>query len=145
VTTTKNQSDNLGFLVSDVVRLMRREFRERLEGSSLTLAQARALVFISRNEGIRQVELADLIELQPMTLARLIDQLENEGLVERCAVPGDRRAYHVYLTKAATPHLEAIDRVVMKIRKEATRGLDKEQVAALMVALRRMRDNLSGR
>jgi DNA-binding MarR family transcriptional regulator len=139
------QQDSLGFLVSDVSRLLRRAFERRLEGSSLTLAQARALVHISRNEGIRQVELADLLELQPMTLARLIDQLSGAGLVERRADPTDRRAHHVYLTPAAAPQLAAIEQVVVAIRKEAARGLDRTQMAAVLLALRRMRENLSGR
>jgi DNA-binding MarR family transcriptional regulator len=141
----KQQRDSLGFLVSDVARLMRRAFQQRLEGSSLTLSQARALVYVSRNEGIRQVDLADLLEVQPMTLARLIDQLADAGLVERRGDPVDRRAYQVFLTAAAVPQLAAIDQVVVTIRKEATRGLDAAEVAAALAALRRMRDNLSDR
>ena len=141
----KQQQDSLGFLVSDVARLMRRAFERRLEGSSLTLAQARALVYVSRNEGIRQVDLADLLESHPMTLARLIDQLARAGLVERRADATDRRAYQIHLTPAATPHLAAIDQVVVTIRKEATRHLDKSQVDAVLLALQQMRDNLSDR
>ena len=95
--------DNLGFLLADVSRLMRRAFQQRLEGSSLTLAQARALIYVSRNEGVRQVDLADLLEVQPITLARLIDQLAGDGLVERRSDPADRRAYHIFLTPAAAP------------------------------------------
>jgi DNA-binding MarR family transcriptional regulator len=139
------QQDSLGFLVSDVARLMRRAFERRLEGSSLTLAQARALVYVSRNEGIRQVDLADLLESHPMTLARLIDQLAGAGLVERRADATDRRAYKVHLTPAAGPQLAAIEQVVATIRKEAARNLDREQVAAVLHGLKRMRDNLSDR
>jgi DNA-binding MarR family transcriptional regulator len=141
----KNQTDSLGFLVSDVARLMRRSFQRSLEGSSLTLAQARALVHVSRNEGIRQVELADLLEVQPMTLARLIDQLADAGLVERRADPVDRRAYHIHLTSAAVPELVAIDQVARTILKEAARDLTKDELAAVLDALRKMRDTLSGR
>jgi len=141
----KAQADTLGFLVSDVSRQMRRTFRMRLEGSSLTHAQARALVYVARNEGIRQVDLADLLEVQPITLARLVDQLEASGLVERRADPADRRAHRIHLTDAAAPHLAAIDQVVVTVRKEAVRGLDKDEVAALASALIRMRDNLSSR
>ena len=86
--------DGLGFLLADVSRLMRREFAQRMGGrlSSLTFAQARALVHLSRSEGLRQIELANLLEVQPITLARLIDQLDARGLVERRADPDDRRA-----------------------------------------------------
>ena len=142
---SRSNLDNLGFLIADVSRGMRRAFQRRIEGSSLTLAQARALVYVSRNEGIRQVDLADLLEVQPMTLARLLDQLAEAGLVERRTNPSDRRAYQIHLTPAATPHLAAIDQVVATIREEAARGLTPEELDALVGGLRRMRDNLSTR
>ncbi len=141
----KSGRDSLGFLVSDVARLMRRAFERQIEGSSLTLAQARALVYVSRNEGVRQVELADLLEVQPMTLARLVDQLADEGLVERRVDPADRRAFQLYLTAAAAPQLAAIEEAVVAVRKATTRDLGREEVAAVGLALQRMRDNLSGR
>ena len=80
------QRDSLGFLLADVFRLLRQNFQRRLEGSSLTLAQARALVYLSRHEGVRQVDLAEMLEVQPITLARLIDQLADAGLVERLSL-----------------------------------------------------------
>lgn len=135
--------ESLGFLIADVSRLMRRAFAGRLQGSSLTLAQARALVYLSRHQGIRQVELAGLLELQPMTLARLIDQLERAGLVERRADPVDRRAYRLHLMPAAAPRLAAIRRVVRRIQAESLRNLGREQADAALRALRAMRDNLS--
>jgi len=139
------QQDSVGFLVADVSRLMRRAFQKRLEGSSLTLAQARALVYVSRNEGVRQVDLAELLEIQPITLARLLDQLADTGLVERRAAPQDRRAYHVFLTPAAAPHLAAIAQVIKAIWDDGLRGLDAQQAEAVAFALRTMRDNFSKR
>jgi DNA-binding MarR family transcriptional regulator len=139
----KLQQDSLGFLLADVSRAMRRAFQQRLEGSSLTLAQARALVYVSRHEGVRQVDLADMLEVQPITLARLIDQLAEIGLVERRPDPNDRRAYQVFLTPSSTPHLTAIDQVVAAIRIDALRGLNEQQAAIVFFALRTMRDNLS--
>ena len=135
--------DSLGFLVSDVARLMRRAFERSLDGSSLTLAQARALVYVARHEGIRQVDLAERLEVQPMTLARLVDQLAEAGLVERRSDPDDRRVYRLHPTAAAAPQLAAIEQGVVAVRKEAARGLDRAQVAALLEALQRIRDNLS--
>ena len=137
------RQDSLGFLISDVARLMRRAFGQRLQGSSLTLAQARALIFVARHEGVRQVTLAEFLEVQPITLARLIDQLADAGLVERRADPADRRAYQVFLTPAATPHLAAIQEVGAAIRTDALRGLDKRQSALVLSALRTMRENLA--
>ena len=139
------RQDSLGFLLADVSRLMRRAFQQRLEGSSLTLAQARALVYVSRHEGVRQIDLAEMLEVQPITLARLLDQLTDTGLVERRADPSDRRAYRVFLTPAAAPHLAAIEQVAAVIRKVALRDLDKQQAATLLLALNTMRDNLASR
>lgn len=139
------RQDSLGFLMADTFRLMRRAFQQRLEGSALTLAQARALVHVSRSEGVRQVELADQLEVQPITLARLIDQLADAGLVERRADPTDRRAYRIHLTPAAAPHLTAIEKVGAAVRADALRGLDEQQVATVLFALRTMRDNLTAR
>ncbi len=139
------QEESLGFLLADVSRLMRRAFKQRLEGSALTLAQARALVYVSRNEGVRQVELAELLEVQPITLARLLDQLADRGLIERRPDPTDRRAYRIHLTAAAAPHLAAIRQVAALIRNDALRGFGKEEAAAVLSALRQMQSNLSSR
>ena len=139
------QRDSLGFLLADVFRLFRQSFQRRLEGSSLSLAQARALVYLSRHEGVRQVDLAELLEVQPITLARLIDQLAAAGLVERRSDPADRRAHQMFLTPAAASHLAAIRQVAAAIQADALRDLNKQQAAMLFVALRKMRDNLGSR
>ncbi|MBI3524242.1 MAG: MarR family transcriptional regulator [Betaproteobacteria bacterium] len=130
-------------MLADVSRLLRRTFKQRLEGSSLTLAQARALMHVFRNEGVRQVDLAEMLEVQPITLARLVDHLEDAGLVERRPDPVDRRAYQVYLTQASAPHLTAIKQVVAGIHADVLRDLDKQQVAIVFSALHKMRDNLA--
>ena len=141
----ESRKETLGFLLVDVTRQMRRAFQRQLEGSSLTQAQSRALVYVSLHEGVRQVELAELLEVQPITLARLLDQLAEAGLVERRPDPEDRRAYQVFLTPAAAPHLAAIEQVSAAIRAEALRNLDDHQIATVMHALRTMRDNLAAR
>ncbi|MGE5318810.1 MAG: MarR family winged helix-turn-helix transcriptional regulator [Hyphomicrobiaceae bacterium] len=139
----KTKQDSLGFLLADVSRLMRHAFRQRLDGSSLTLAQARALIYVSRNEGIRQVELADMLEIQPISLARLIDQLAEARLVERRPDPSDRRAYKLFLKPEAAAHLAAIEQVATSIRADALAGIDKLQAEALLGALNTMRVNLA--
>lgn len=134
--------ESLGFLLADLSRLMRREFERRLDGSSLTLAQARALIHVARNEGIRQFELAGLLEIQPITLARLIDQLEHEHLVERRSDASDRRAYRLYLTDHAGPHLAAVKQVALDIYPDVLRGIDKQHAKQVLATLHAMRDNL---
>lgn len=135
--------DSLGFLLADVSRLMRRAFAARLKSRPLTLAQARALVYVSRQEGLRQVELAQLLEVRPITLARLVDQLCAGRLVERRADPADRRAYKLFLRPAAGPLLAEIGRVAASVRARALRGLDERAAAAVLAGLRHMRGNLS--
>jgi DNA-binding MarR family transcriptional regulator len=141
----KIRQDTLGFLLADVSRLMRREFQRRLGRSSLTMAQARALVYVSRHEGVRQIDLAEMLEVQPITLARLIDQLAEAGLVERRASPTDRRAYHVFLLPAATQHLATIEEVANAVRGDALQGLTDQQAAEIISALRKIRNNLAPR
>lgn len=138
----KLHQESLGFLFADLSRLMRHTFEQRTDGSCLTLAQARALLYLSRHEGLRQVELAALLEVQPITLARLIDHLSAEGLVERRADPADRRAYRLYLTAAASPRLESIQQVVAGIRADTLRDVDPQHAAFVVAILNKMRDNL---
>lgn len=121
---------------------MRRAFQQQ-QNINLTLAQARALLYVSRNEGVNQIALAELLEVKPITLARLIDQLEKTNLVERRADPRDRRAYRIYLTADAAPQLVAIGNVVSKVRAQAMLGFDKKEAAAFLSSLQKMHDNLN--
>lgn len=139
----QEHENSLGFLIGDVARLMRRAFQKQLEGSDLTLAQAKALIFISRHEGVRQVDLADYLELQPMTLVRLIDGLQKQGLVERRPNPTDRRAYDIYLLPAAEPQIEQIKQVGSRIKSYAFSELDAAQTEQFMRALTDVRKKLN--
>src|ERR1700755_3539395 len=98
-------SDSLGFLISDVSRLMRRRFDERARQLGATRAQWRTLTMLSRNEGTNQGALAELLEVEPITLCRMIDRLEESGLVGRRRDPADRRAWQLFLTEKSTPML----------------------------------------
>jgi MarR family transcriptional regulator, transcriptional regulator for hemolysin len=98
-------TETLGFLISDVARLMRKRFDERARSIGATRAQWQALTKISRHEGINQGGLADILEVEPITLARMIDRLEESGLVERRRDPADRRAWRIHLTEKSRPLL----------------------------------------
>src|SRR4051794_38896269 len=108
VTGEINVNPTFGFLVSDVARMLRENFRATAPEFGLTLAQARVLVHLSRNEGISQVALSSLLEIQPITLLRQIDRLEKAGLIERRAHPSDRRAQQLFLTPLSQPLLQRI-------------------------------------
>ncbi|RZU47135.1 DNA-binding MarR family transcriptional regulator [Fluviicoccus keumensis] len=132
-----------GFLISDVARLLRRSLARRLESGGLNTTQARVLTFAARHPGITQSKLAELMELAPVTLARIVDQLSVDGLVERRQEPGNLHAWGLYLTAASAPQLATIESAADAIRGDVLRGLDPEQAAAMVKALRTVQSILS--
>ncbi|AYH44801.1 MarR family transcriptional regulator [Azoarcus sp. DN11] len=122
---------------------MRHSFVDAIQGSPLTLARARVLIHLERNEGIRQVTLAERLKIQPMTLVRMIDQLAREGLIERRPDPEDRRAHRLYLTKAARPQLEIIAQVGVAVREKALAGMSEAERTQTLAVLQRICRNLA--
>lgn len=135
----------LGFALADVTRLMRRAFRHRLHGSELTYNQARVLVYLANESGIRQIDLADRLEMQPIALSRVIDQLAERGVVERRCDPSDGRAHLLRPTPRARSHLDAIARVTASIRADALRDVSAADAAIALSVVESMRSNLSSR
>lgn len=140
---SNDPKQNIGFLMKDVTRLMRRNFMRHADDFGLTQAQIQALVYVARNEGIRQVALAEMLEIQPITTARLIDKLVEEGLAERRADPDDRRAFQLFATDAATPLLERVYEVAAAAREDAMAGITPDMQQMLISVLGRMHDNLT--
>src|SRR5690349_15990228 len=103
---TDHTNRQLGFLLYDVARLLRRRFDQRAQKSGLTRAQWHVLAILKRNEGLNQAALADLMDMEPITLSRHIDRLESAGWVSRRPDPNDRRARRLYLGEKVTPLLE---------------------------------------
>jgi DNA-binding MarR family transcriptional regulator len=130
------------FLLSDAARLMRKRFEQNARELGLTRAQWQALAYLARNEGVSQCALADMLDIEPITLGRTIDRLEAQGLVERRPHATDRRAWRLYLREAALPLLEAIAPVSEQTRQEALAGVSEEDRAALTRALETARVNL---
>ena len=142
MTTAK---DTIGFLMNDAARLMRRDFERRARSLGLTRAQWQALFHLARNEGCNQATLADLLDVEPITLARVIDRLEASGLVERRPDPGDRRARLLFLGDRAHPLLEELRALGAETREVALAGISEEERHQLSRLLTKMRANLSGR
>ena len=136
-------TDSLGFLIGDVSRLMRRRFDERARAIGVTRAQWRALLTLSRNEGVNQGMLAELIDVEPITLCRMVDRLQEAGLVERRTDPADRRAWRIFLTQAARPILADLRELADALFEEAAAGLGTDDRAQLSMLLERIRLNLS--
>ncbi|HEX4693493.1 MarR family winged helix-turn-helix transcriptional regulator [Sphingomonas sp.] len=135
-------SDSLGFLLSDVSRLMRRRFDERARQVGATRAQWRTLVTLSRNEGLNQGALADLLEVEPITLCRMIDRLEESGLVERRRDPADRRAWQLFLTGKSKPMLADLKDMGDELIEQVLSGIDAHERVLLGRSLELMRANL---
>ncbi len=133
----------IGFLIGDSSRMLRRIFNERITPLGLTQAQWRALVHLSRNEGLNQVSLAELLEVQPITVARLIDKLVAAGLVERRPDPNDRRAQRLFLTEQATPVLDRIWDIAAEIYDTVLGGFAPSDIETLANLMGRLRGNVA--
>lgn len=136
-------TDTLGFLMSDVSRLMRRRFDERARRSGATGPQWRTLKLLERNPGLNQGQLAELLEVEPITCSRMIDRLQEAGLVERRPDPADRRAWRLHLTAKAHPLLDDLKSVAGEMIDEALVGLNAGQRDALVAALNTIRSNMT--
>jgi DNA-binding MarR family transcriptional regulator len=134
-----------GFLLHDTARLMRRDFERRSRSSGLTRAQWAVLAYLARSEGTSQAALADMLEIEPITLVRLLDRLENAGWVERRSDPADRRVRRLYLTETARPLMEQFQELAAATREAALGGLSEAERHQLTDLLMKVRTNLSGR
>ena len=135
---------NIGALMHDVARLMRRRFerRTRQTGLSITRQQARALLSVARNEGLSQAAVATLLDIEPIALVRLLDRLHEEGLVERRLHPTDRRVRTLWLTPLGWTVVDRILAINAQIREEACAGLNPAAREALLQTLDHLKSNL---
>ena len=140
-----NLDRNLGFLLHDVARLMRRRFEQNARELGLTRSQCQVMAHLARNEGIRQGSLAEILEIEPITLTRILDRLEEAGLVERLLHHKDRRVRLLRLTKAAHPLIDDIFAIGALTRGEALDGVSEEDRDRLFDVLSSMKTNLLGR
>ena len=133
---------DLAFLLSDAARLLRTCADQEARRFGMTRAQWAVLFRLERAEGLKQSELADLLEVQPITLTRLIDRLCDNGLIERRSDPTDRRAKRLFLTPAAKPVLERLTAVSEDMMAQVLAGLDRPAREATVTALAAVKANL---
>ena len=136
---------SFGFLLHDIARLMRKKFDQRARSLNLSRAQWQLLVHLSRHEGINQSGLAEILEIENITLGRLVDRMEEAGWVERRPDPSDRRARLLYTTEKVAPVMERMRELAEATRNEALAGLAPAQRDALIDTLIQVRGNLSER
>ena len=129
-------------LLNDVARLVRTLADRRARAHGMTRAQWMILFRLRRRGGLTQRELAEILEVEPITVGRLVDRLEGRGLIERRSDPADRRVWRLHLTPAADPVLAEIDEARRAFDAEATRGLSAGDRGGAVAALLKMKSNL---
>ena len=136
---------SVGFLMHDVARAMRYRFDARARGLGVTRPQWRALIHLARTPGCTQAELADLLEVERITLCRMIDRLGDAGLVERRADPSDRRVRRLHLLPPAHAIVDKLTTIAAELEEEALAPLPGLEREALTRSLERVRDGLRRR
>jgi DNA-binding MarR family transcriptional regulator len=137
-----NQRDIIGAIVT-LARLIKTEADKRARAHGMTRAQWGILINLERQPGLLQKELAELLEVEPITVARLIDRLEARGMVERRADPCDRRCWRLHLTNASRPLMGEIDHHLGDLAQICLAGLDDSAKPILKQALASMRDAMA--
>ena len=130
---------DLMFLLHDVARLLRVDADKRARAHGMTRAQWGILIWLEREPGLSQKELAELLEVEPITVARLIDRLEARGMVERRPDPKDRRIWRLHLRPPAYPVLREIGRQRAEMRALVTGGLNETTIDTMTEALLTMK------
>jgi len=133
---------SLGFLLADVSRLVRKRFDQRARALGLTRAQWRVLAQLRRREGINQRDLAEILEIESITLARHIDRLEAKGWVERRRDPADRRAWRLHLNAQVQPILHKMRKFSETTRAEALTGISDKESDQLIDTLLQIKSNI---
>lgn len=144
--TLKFDPEAIGFLISDVARLLRAEFDRRTSsaGLGLTPGEARILVAAARAGPVRQAVLAERVGIEAMTLSSYLDRLEGQGLVSRTADPNDRRAKVVEVTEPADAVLAGIGLVSEKLRNDMSQSLSPGRLEEVRQGLKQIRVSLHG-
>ena len=134
---------NIGYLLSDSGRLLRRTFDERVRSLGLTAVQARLLLSLEKFPDNNQAFYAERIEVEPITLTRIVDRLEESGWVERVADPADRRARLLHLTDKSREIVEPLRRIVDGLVADMAEGLSERERETLAALLEKVSANLS--
>ncbi|HKX91660.1 MAG TPA: MarR family transcriptional regulator [Sphingomicrobium sp.] len=133
--------ETLPFEIGETAHALRKAFDRLAVGLGVTRAQWKVLFKLTRKPGLRQVELADMLDLEPITLTRIIDRLEEAGLVERVRDPDDRRAWRLHVTEQAQPLVAKLRQVGAELVDQAFDDIDPSEIAIARRVLARVREN----
>jgi MarR family transcriptional regulator, transcriptional regulator for hemolysin len=135
--------DDLPFELHETAHAMRRAFDRRAVSLGVTRAQWKVLFRLTRFPGLRQVELAEMLDVEPISLSRIVDRLEEAGLVERVPDPADRRAWRLQVTAKAEPLVAKLKALGLQLVDEAFEGIEREELERVRGVLARVRENLA--
>jgi MarR family transcriptional regulator for hemolysin len=139
---TPSLKREFGFILNDVARLLRTYADYKASQFGMTRAQWAVLARLDRAEGMNQSELADILDIQPITLTRLLDKLAGNGLIERRADPSDRRANRLFLTAAARPLLKQLGTLGEETMSGALEGVAPENIELMVSQFAVVKENL---
>jgi len=132
----------IAFTIMDVARLLKTYADQRARQFGISRAQWAVLLRIDRTEGLKQSELAEILDLQPISLTRLLDRLADNGLIERRSDPNDRRANRLYLKPAAKPLLDRLSELGADMMETVLEGLPPRSIDRMLEELGMLKDNL---
>ena len=135
--------ETLPFEFGETSHVLRKAFDRLAVGLGVTRAQWKVLFRLTRTPGLRQGELADMLELEPITLCRIVDRLEEAGLVERTRDPADRRAWRLHATAKARPLVEKLHGIGAELVGQAFAGIDAKDIETTRKVLAQARENAS--
>jgi DNA-binding MarR family transcriptional regulator len=128
--------------IGETSRMLKRHFNRHATSMGATSAQWRAMFRLSREPGMKQVELADRLDVEPITAGRIVDRLEEAGLVERRRDPVDRRVWRLYLTDKADPVIERLKIIAEGLLAGAMAGISQDEINVMRLTLERIRQNV---
>jgi MarR family transcriptional regulator, transcriptional regulator for hemolysin len=133
--------ETLPFEIGETAHALRKAFDRLASGLGVTRAQWKVLFRLTRTPGLRQVELADMLDIEPITLCRIVDRLEEARLVQRVRDPDDRRAWRLHVTDEAQPLIERLKAVGSDLVDQAFAGINPKDIEITRRVLAQARDN----
>ena len=128
--------------IGETAHALRKAFGRRVASIGVTGAQWKVLFKLTLKPGLRQTDLADLLDIEPITLTRIIDRLQEAGLVERTPDPTDRRAWRLHVTEKAQPVVEKLRAIANEMTAEAFAGIDPKDIDVTRTVLAQVRERV---